>query len=76
MGAVLLHQVLSDREMSQQDLEREIGCAQSLVCYWLSGKRVPSVRSAVLLEEHLGIEVASWTVEAGEFDLPTQPKTP
>jgi hypothetical protein len=62
---------LAEKCWSQGDLTREmskdIGPVPSgLVNHWCQGRRVPGIKRAVWLQEHLGIDVALWTQPAAE----------
>jgi len=56
--------------MSQGALERSLSVSKGTATHWLSGSKVPELRSAVALQRLLGIPVEIWV------DPPTTPDAP
>ena len=54
LGKNLLN-ALYDRKMSQTELAAAIGTTQTAVCYYISGKRMPSVEICVKIADVLGL---------------------
>lgn len=59
-GAKLLRRSVKPA-MSPKKLAGLLGCDQSLVSLWATGRRVPGRDMAVQLEKLLGIPVADWS---------------
>lgn len=59
-GPKLLVEALQAKGLSQGDLERIIGCGDSLVSKWVNGRRTPGLEYALKLESVLGVPAASW----------------
>ena len=56
LGKNLLN-ALYDRKMSQTQLAEAIGTTQTAVCYYISGKRTPSLEICVKIADVLGCTV-------------------
>jgi len=59
-GAELLRTRLTERKISQRQLEQRLGVASGLVSRWLNGERKPGRELALKLSSVLQIPVRSW----------------
>ena len=63
-GPILLSRRMSERQISQRQLEKTLGLSQGIVSRWLHGQRTPGLRAAIAIETLLDIPVTSWTCSA------------
>ncbi len=60
-GAKRLRAELSDRKQSITDAAKALGTDDSVVCRWLYGDRLPSIRFARVVEQVYGVPMAAWS---------------
>lgn len=59
-GPTLLAAYLKKHSLSQREAELRVGAASGMICRWLSGQRIPSLRFAILLERAFGVPLRAW----------------
>jgi len=65
VGSLLLQTHLAKSGASRESLCDAIGCSPQAVSYWVNGKRVPGIASALAIQRATDgdVPVESWTTE-------------
>lgn len=52
-----IRQLREDEGLTQKELADELGCTQQLVCYWETGKFIPSLFYCVCMADCFGVSL-------------------